>query len=98
MKQLFLVCTGTPATLEEELDAFAGGIRCTLAQGTEQLGVEVGYARRIVVKDRRAVWDHAVSLTKPTTVFTANDHRAARDETVSLTQRTGVLTAKDEEG
>ena len=40
-------------------------------QGTEQIGVEVGYTRYLVIKDRRAVRDGTVSLAKRTTVLTA---------------------------
>ena len=40
-------------------------------QGTEQIGVEVGYTRNLVIKDRRAVRDGTVSLAKRTTVLTA---------------------------
>jgi hypothetical protein len=54
-----------------------------LAQGTEQIGVEVGYTRNLVIKDRRAIGDGTVSLAKRTTVLTA---------------KTTVLTAKDVDG
>ncbi len=89
-KKLILVFRGTPATIDEELDAVVGGIGCGLAQGTEQFGVEVGYARNLVVKDRRAVGDGAVSLAKRTTLLTA--------KTRGLTGRTTVLTGTDVDG
>jgi hypothetical protein len=54
-----------------------------LAQGTEQIGVEVGYTRNLVSKDRRAVGDGTVSRAKRTTVLTA---------------KSTVLTAKDVDG
>ena len=79
-KQLLLVLRGTPAPVDEELDAVVRGITCSLAQGTEQIGVEVGHTRNLFVEDRRAVGDGTVSLAKRTavlaartTVFTAND-------------------------
>jgi hypothetical protein len=67
-----------------------------LAHGTEQIRVEVGYTRNLVIKDRRAVGDGAVTLAKRTTVLT--DRRAAGDGTVSLATRTTVLTARDVDG
>ena len=82
-KELILVLRGTPATIDEELDPVVRGISCSLAQGTEQIGVEVGYTRNLVIKDRRAVGDGTVSLAKRTTVLTA---------------KTTVLTAKDVDG
>ena len=70
-KKLILVLRGTPATIDEELDPVVRGVSCSLVQGTEQIGVEVGYTRNLVIKDRRAVRDGTVSLAKRTTVLTA---------------------------
>ena len=70
---MFLVLRGTPAAIDEELDAVARGIPCRLAQCTEESWIKVGYARNPVVKDRRAVGDDTVSLAKRTTVLTAKD-------------------------
>jgi hypothetical protein len=89
-KKLFLVLRGTPAAIDVELDSAVRGIRCSLAQGTEQIGVEVGYTRNLVSKDRRAVGDGTVSLAKRTTVLTA--------KTTVFTAKTTVLTAKDVDG
>ncbi len=83
MEQAFLVRRGTPAAGNKELDAVARGNRCSLAQGTEQSGVEVGYTRNLVIEDRRAVGDGTVSLAKRTTVLAA---------------KTTVLTARDVDG
>ena len=80
---MFLVLRGTPATIDEELDPVVRGISRGLAQGTEQIGVEVGYTRNLVIKDRRAVGDGTVGLAKRTTVLTA---------------KTTVLTVKDVDG
>ena len=85
MEKLCLVLRGTPAAVDEELDPILCGISCSLAQGTEQIGVEVGYTRNLVIKDRRAVRDDTVSLAKRTTVLTA--------KTTRLTGKTSVLTA-----
>jgi hypothetical protein len=82
-KKLILVLRGTPATIDEELDSVVGGMSCSLAQGTEQIGVEVRHARNLVIKDRRAIGDGTVGLAKRTTVLTA---------------KTTVLTAKDVDG
>ena len=79
-KKLVLVLRGTPATIDEELDPVVRGVGCSLAQGTEESRVEVGYTRNLVSKDRRAVGDGTVSLAKRTAVLTA---------------KTRVLTAKD---
>jgi hypothetical protein len=54
-----------------------------LAQGTEQVGVEVGYARDLVSEDRRAVWNGTVSLAERTAVHSA---------------KTTLLAAKDVDG
>ena len=66
MEELFLVLRGTPAAVDDELDPVVRGISCSLAQGTEQIGVEVGYTRDLVVEDRRAVGDGTVGLAKRT--------------------------------
>ena len=47
------------------------GVRCSFAQGTEEIGVELGYTRDLVIEDRRAVGDGTVSLAKRTTVLAA---------------------------
>ena len=83
-KKLILVLRGTPATIDEELDPVVCGVSGGLAQGTEQIGVEVGDTRNRVSKDRRAGGDGTVSLAKRTTVL--------------LTAKTMVLTAKDVDG
>ena len=80
---MFLVLRGTPATIDEELDPVVLGISCSLAQGTEQIGVEVGYTRNLVIKDLRAAGDGTVSLARRTTLLTA---------------KTTGLTAKDVDG
>ena len=90
---MFLVLRGTPAAIDEELDPVVRGISCSLAQGTEQIRVEVGYTRNLVIKDRRAVGDGTVSLAKRTTVLAAKD-----GGTLSLAERATVLTAKDVDG
>ena len=82
-KKLILVLRGTPATIDEELDPVDRGISCSLAQGTEESWIKLGYARNLVIKDRRAVGNGTVSLAKRTTVLTA---------------KTTVLTAKDVDG
>ena len=71
LEELLLVLRRTPAAVDEELDAVVCGIGCSLAQGAEQISVEVGYTRNLVIEDRRAVGDGTASLAKRTTVFTA---------------------------
>jgi len=68
-KQLILVLRRTPATIDDELDPVARGIRCSSAQGTEQSRIKLGYSRNLVIEDRRAVGDGTVSLAKGTTVL-----------------------------
>ena len=92
---MILVLRGTPATDDKEFDPVVRGIRCRSAHGTEQIGVEVGDTRNLVIEDRRAVGDDTVSLAKRTTVLAAKDHRAVGDGTFSLAERTRVVTAKD---
>ena len=74
----------------KKLDPVVRGISCSLAQGTEESWIKVGYTRNLVVKDRRAVGDGTVSLAEPVL--------AAKDDTVSLATRTTELTAKDVDG
>jgi hypothetical protein len=50
MEELFLVLRGTPPAIDVELDPVVCGISCGLAQGTEQIRVEVGYTRNLVIK------------------------------------------------
>ena len=76
-KKLVLVLRGTPATIDEELDPVVRGISCSLAQGTEQIVVEVGYTRNLVIEDRRAVGDGTVSLAKRTTVLSVRRPRCS---------------------
>jgi hypothetical protein len=103
-KKLILVLRGTPATLDEELDPVVRGIRCSLAQGTEQIGVEVGYSRNLVIKDRRAIGDGTVNIAKRTTVLTAKttvltaETRGLTRETTGLTGKTTGLAARDVAG
>ncbi len=87
---MFLVLRGTPAAIDDELDAVVRGIRCSLAQGTEESWIKVGYTRNLVIKDRRAVGDGTVRLANRATVLDGKG-----DATVSLARRTTVLTAKD---
>ena len=82
-KQPILVLRGTPATVDEERDPVARGIVCSLPQGTEQIGVEVGYTRNLVIEDRRAVGDGTVTLAERTAVLIA---------------KATVLTPKDVDG
>jgi hypothetical protein len=56
-----------------ELDPVVRGISSSLAQDTEQSGVEVRDTRNLVIEDRRAVGDGAICLAKRTTVVTAKD-------------------------
>ena len=67
MEELFLVLWGTPATIDVELDPVVRGVRCSLAQGTEESWIQVGYTRNLVIKDRRAVGDGTVSLANRST-------------------------------
>jgi hypothetical protein len=63
------------------------GVGCCSAHGTEQVRLELGNTRSIVVEDRCAVGDCAVSLAKPTATGGGG--------TAGLTQRTGPLTSGD---
>src|SRR5688572_15399741 len=104
MEELFLVLRGTPATIDEELDPVVRGISCSLAQGTEESWIKVGYTRNLVIEDRRAAGDGTVSLAKRTTVLTAKTTVLTAKTTVLtakttvLTAKTTVLTAKDVDG
>jgi hypothetical protein len=87
LEKSFLVLRGTPATIDVELDPVVRGISCSSAQGTEESWIKVGYARNLVIEDRRAVGDGAVSRAKRTTVLTV--------KTTVLAAKTTVLTARD---
>ena len=78
MEELLLVLRGTPAAVDEELDPVVRGISCSLAQGTEESWVEVGYTRNLVIEDRRAVGDGTVSLAKRTTLAGRTRRASAR--------------------
>ena len=96
VEELLLVLRGAPAAVDVELDAVVRGIGCRPAQGAEQIGVENADARDLVVEDRRAVGDGAVSLAERTTRLT--DHRALGDGTVGRVERRAALTARDVDG
>jgi hypothetical protein len=70
MEELLLVPPGTPATVDDELNAVVRGIGRRMAQGTEEGWIELGYTRNLVVEDRRAVGDGTVRLAKRTTGLT----------------------------
>jgi hypothetical protein len=63
---LVLVLRGTPAAVDVELDPVARGIRCGLAEGTEERRIKVGHGRIFVIEDGHAVRDDTVSLAKCT--------------------------------
>ncbi len=73
MEELVLVRRGTPAAVDEELDAAVRGIGCSLAQRTEESWIEVGDTRNLSIEDRCAVREGTVSLAKRTAVLTAQD-------------------------
>jgi hypothetical protein len=85
---LFLVRRGTPATVDVEVDPVVCGIGCRSAKGTEESWIEVGYARNLVIEDRRAVGDGTVSLAERTTL-------GKRSTFARRTKRATVLTARD---
>ena len=85
-----LVLRRTPATGDDELDPVVGGIGCSPAQGTEQIRVEVGYTRNLVIEGRSAVGDGTVGLAERTTVLAAKPS--------VLTAQTRVLTENDVDG
>jgi hypothetical protein len=89
-KKLILVLRRTPATIDEELDPLVRGIGCSLAQGTEESWIKVGYARNLVIEDRRTVGDGTVSLAERTTALKA--------QTTVLTAKTRALLVKDVDG
>jgi hypothetical protein len=92
-----LVRRGTPAAVDEELDPVVCGIRCSLAQGTEESRIEVGYGRKIVLEDRRAVGEGNISLAKRTRVLTGKTTMltAKTRRTRGLTVECTALTATD---
>jgi hypothetical protein len=96
-KQLILILRGAPATSYIELDPVVRGVTCSLAQGTKESWIKVGYSRNPVIEDRRAVRDGAVSLAKHTTVLTAKT-TVLTAQTTGLTAKTTRLTAKDVDG
>ena len=73
MEEVFLVRRGTPAAVDQELDAGVRGIICSLAQGAEESWIKVGDTRDPVVEDRRAVGDGAAGLAERTMVLTPKD-------------------------
>ena len=92
---MLLVLRGTPATIDEELDPVVRGISCSLAQGTEESWIKVGYTRNLGIKDRRAGGDGTVSLAKRATVLTAKTTVLTAKTTVLTAKTTTLLTAKD---
>ena len=64
MKQVSLVRRGAPATVDNELDPVPCGIRCSAAEGIEQIWIEVGHGRDFVIEYRQAGRDGAMCLAK----------------------------------
>jgi hypothetical protein len=87
---LFLILRGTPAAVDDELDPVACGVGCSLAQGGKEGGIKVGYGRKIVIEDGRAVGDGTVRFAKRTTVLAGKDER-----TVRRARRVTVLAVKE---
>ena len=78
-KEPLLVLGGAPPAVDVDLDAVVGGIERRLAQGSEQIGVEVGDAGIPVIEHRHAVGegtvgpgDGTVGLGRRITVMGAN--------------------------
>src|SRR5207342_1681796 len=76
VEQVLLVLRRTPATIDDEPDPVALGIRRGPAQGMEENGIELGHTRNLVVEDRRAFGDGAVSLAERTMALAAEDDAA----------------------
>jgi hypothetical protein len=66
---LVLVRGGTPAAVDDELDAGACGVRRGLTQGPEERWIEFGDTRNLVIEDRRAVGDGTAGLAERTAVL-----------------------------
>jgi hypothetical protein len=97
---LLLVRPGTPATIDDELDAVVCGIGCCLAQGAEESWIKLGYTRNPVIEDRRAVRDGTISLAKRTRRAVAGlaERGGLSARSTVLTANTTVLTAGDAGG
>jgi hypothetical protein len=54
-KKLILVISGAPSAVDMERDAVVSSILRRFEQGSEQAGVEVGYARELGIEHGRAV-------------------------------------------
>ena len=61
-EESLLVRRGTPAAVDGEANSAGRGVGRGPAQGTEEIGVELGDARDLVVEDRRAFGDGAAGL------------------------------------
>jgi hypothetical protein len=72
LEQMRLVLRGPPATVDDELDPVARGIGCGLAYGSEEVRIEVGDPRYLVIEDRRAVGNRTGGLAKRITEITAD--------------------------
>lgn len=62
LQQLVLIFGGTPAAVDQDLDAVVRRIGCGPAKRGEELRVEVGHGRIIGVEDSHAIRDNAVRL------------------------------------
>src|SRR5688572_26017013 len=70
-QQPVLVLRGTPAAIDEERDPVVRGICRCLAQGAEELRIEVGDTRTLLIEGRHAAWDGAVRVATRATLLTA---------------------------
>ena len=50
MKQLLLILRRAPATVDNDLDPVLCGIRCSLAESTEEIWIEVGHGRNVIIE------------------------------------------------
>jgi hypothetical protein len=75
-----LILSRAPATVDDELNTADRRVGCGLSQGVEERWVELRYAWDMVIEDRGAGGNRAVSLAKRTTAVARKRRElAARD-------------------
>ena len=76
MKQAPLVRRGAPATVDNDSDPIPCGIRGRVAERLEQIWIEVGHGRNVIIECRQADRDGAIRLANRLPMDATDERRA----------------------
>ena len=80
MKQAPLVRRGAPATVDNDRDPIPCGIRGRVAERIEQIWIEIGHGRNVIIECRQAGRDGAIRVANRLPMDAADERRADDDK------------------